>query len=40
MVMSYIKFESAKVKEAERNEKKQAREAILNKVMQLLWFLT
>jgi hypothetical protein len=40
MVMSYIKFESARVKEAERKEKKQAREAILKKVMQLPCFFT
>jgi hypothetical protein len=40
MVMSYIKFESSRVKEAERKEKKQARDAILKKVMQLLWLPT
>jgi hypothetical protein len=40
MVMSYIQFESARVKEAKRKENKQAREAILEKVMQLPWFLT
>jgi hypothetical protein len=31
--MSYIKFESSRVKEAERREKKQARDAILKKVI-------
>lgn len=36
MVMAYIQFESARVKEAERKEKKQAREAILKKVVQTL----
>jgi hypothetical protein len=30
--MSYIKFESLRVKEAERREKRQARDAILKKV--------
>jgi hypothetical protein len=39
-VMSYIKFESSRVKEAERKEKKQARDAILKKVMQLPWLPT
>jgi hypothetical protein len=37
MVMSYIMFENSKVKEAERKEKKQARDAVLKKVMQLPW---
>jgi hypothetical protein len=31
--MSYINFESSKVKEVERKEKKQARDTILKKVM-------
>jgi hypothetical protein len=31
--MSYIKFESSREKEAERREKRQARDAVLKKVI-------
>jgi hypothetical protein len=31
--MSYINFESSRVKEAERKQRKQARDAILKKVV-------